>query len=135
LILAAALMALDYLTWRFLLYPLLQLPILLLGLGVSWFVASWGVFIKDVNQVVPVIVQMLFFLSPVLYSVSLVPELLHPVYLLNPLGPVIEACRALITGNPIDWASWAIALTAGVVIAWSGYAMFQHQREEFADVL
>jgi lipopolysaccharide transport system permease protein len=98
-------------------------------------VASWGVFIKDVTQIVPVIVQMLFFLSPVLYSASMVPESLRPVYLLNPLSPVIEACRALITGNPVDWAAWVTALAAGLVIAWLGNAMFQLQREEFANVL
>lgn len=135
LILALALAWMDYMSLRLLLYPLLLLPIALLGLGISWFVASWGVFIKDVNQVVPVLVQMLFFLSPVLYSASMVPEILRPVFLFNPLGPVIEACRALITGNAIDWVAWVMALGVGSVTAWLGYAMFQHQRDEFADVL
>jgi lipopolysaccharide transport system permease protein len=135
LLLALVLAWTGYLSVRVLLYPLMLVPILLLGLGVSWFVSSWGVFIKDVNQIVPVLVQMLFFLSPVLYSASMVPEVLRPVIVFNPLGPVIESCRALITGNSIDWAAWAMALGVGSVTAWLGYAMFQHQRDEFADVL
>ena len=135
LVLMAALGWLDYLRWELMLFPLLQLPILLFALGLSWFVASWGVFIKDMSQVVPVLVQMLFFLSPVLYSASMVPELLRPAFLFNPLSPVIEASRSLITVNPIDWLAWWLALGAGLFVAWLGYAMFQHQRDEFADVL
>jgi lipopolysaccharide transport system permease protein len=135
MILVLALAWTDYLSVRLMLLPLLLLPILLLGLGFSWFLASWGVFIKDVNQVVPVLVQMLFFLSPILYSASMVPQFLRPVFMFNPLGPVIESCRALITGNPVDWLAWAIAMCVGVVIFWLGYGMFQRQRDEFADVL
>jgi lipopolysaccharide transport system permease protein len=134
-ILMLALVWTDHLSIRLLLFPLLLLPILLLGLGVSWFVASWGVFIKDVSQVVPVVVQMLFFLSPILYSASMVPQYLQPAFTFNPLGPVIESCRALITGNPVDWLAWTLALCVGIVIAWLGYAVFKNQRYEFADVL
>jgi lipopolysaccharide transport system permease protein len=120
---------------QILLFPVLLLPVLLLALGLSWFVAAWGVFIKDVTQVVPMFVQMLLFLSPVFYPVSAVPQVLQPIYRFNPLGVVIDSSRAAVSGQPIDWAAWGLALgfcTAALIL---GYAFFQHSREEFADVL
>jgi lipopolysaccharide transport system permease protein len=86
LILLAALAWTGHLTPSVILYPLMLLPLLLLALGLSWFFAAWGVFIKDMNQIVPPFVQMLMFLSPVLYPASAAPESLRPLYHFNPLG-------------------------------------------------
>jgi len=118
-----------------LLFPLLLIPALLLAIGVSWFLASWGVFIKDMSQIVPVFVQMLMFLSPVFYPISAAPELLRPLYLYNPLGAVIEAGHSLIVGESIQWAPWWLSLIVGVLVSVLGYAFFMRSREEFADVL
>lgn len=135
LILVAALAWVGGLHGQILLFPLLLLPVLLLALGLSWFVAAWGVFIKDMTQILPVFVQMLMFLSPVFYPMSAVPAALRPVYHYNPLGVVIEASRAVVTGQSIDWSAWAIALGFCLGVSVLGYAFFQHSREEFADAL
>lgn len=135
LILLAALAWAGSLHGQVLLFPLLLLPVLLLALGLSWFVAAWGVFIKDMTQIVPMFVQMLMFLSPVFYPVSAVPPALRPFYQYNPLGAVIEASRAAVTGQPIAWGAWGITLAICLGGAMLGYAFFQHSREEFADVL
>jgi lipopolysaccharide transport system permease protein len=108
--------------WQVLLFPLLLLPVLLLALGVAWFVGAWGVFIKDMTQIIPMFVQVLMFVSPVFY----------PVYA---LGVVIEANRALANGLPPAWSAWAWALLAGTVTMLLGHAFFRHAREEFADAL
>jgi lipopolysaccharide transport system permease protein len=135
LILLCALAWAGGLHLQILLFPLLLLPVLLLALGFSWFVAAWGVFIKDMTQIVPMFAQMLLFLSPVFYPVSAVPTALHSVYRLNPLGTVIEATRAVVAGQPIEWSAWIIALVLCMGAAILGYAFFQHSREEFADAL
>lgn len=135
LILLAALAWVGGLHGQVLLFPLLLLPVLLLALGLSWFVAAWGVFIKDMTQIVPMFVQMLLFLSPVFYPMSAVPEMLRPVYQFNPLGIVIETSRAVITGQPIEWGAWVMAFACCLGISMLGYAFFQHSREEFADAL
>lgn len=118
-----------------LLLPFLLLPLLLLAVGLAWFLAAWGVFIKDMTQVVPLFVQMLMFLSPVFYPVSAVPAVLRPIYLHNPIGAVIEVGRAAALGTPIPWMPWAIALAIGLAATIFGYAFFQHSRDEFADTL
>src|SRR5690606_12040033 len=89
LILAAALAWTGNLSSSLLLVPLLLLPVVLLGIGASWFLAAWGVFIKDMTQIVPLFVQMLLFLSPVFYPATAVPPGLTFLYNANPLGAVI----------------------------------------------
>lgn len=135
LILVAALLWTGHFSAQVILYPLLLLPLLLFALGASWFLAAWGVFIKDMAQIVPLFVQMLFFLSPVLYTASMVPEPVRPLYEYNPLGAVIEACRASVSGSTIEWVSWGSALIVGIIAALLGRVFFQHSRDEFADVL
>jgi lipopolysaccharide transport system permease protein len=135
LILVAALAWTGHLTAGLLLFPLLIVPVLLLTLGLAWFLAAWGVFIKDMSQIVPLFVQMLLFLSPVFYPASAVPAFLQPLYRLNPLGAVIEAARAAVLGLPIDWLSWSAALAAGLIAALLGLTFFAHARDEFADAL
>ena len=108
---------------------------LLFSLGFSWFIAAWGVFIKDMSQIIPMFVQMLMFLCPVFYPVSAVPKTLQPFYQYNPLSIVIEAARAAVMGQPIDWATWSIALIFGLITLLLGFTFFQHGRDEFADAL
>lgn len=135
LILAAALAFTGNLSAGILLFPLLLLPVVLLGIGAAWFLAAWGVFIKDMSQIVPLFVQMLLFLSPVFYPASAVPPGLTLLYRYNPLGAVIEAARAAMIGQPVPWAAWSAALALGIAAALLGHAFFQHSRDEFADAL
>lgn len=135
LILLAALAWTGGLHGEALLLPLLILPVLLLALGVSWFVAAWGVFIKDMSQIVPMFVQMLMFLSPVFYPASAVPPSLRPLYHYNPLGAVIESTRSAVSGQTIDWGTWGVALAFCSLASVVGYALFQQSRGEFADAL
>jgi lipopolysaccharide transport system permease protein len=134
-ILAASLALTGHVNGSGLLFPVLLLPLVLAGLGLAWFLAAWGVFIKDMNQIVPVFVQMLLFLSPVFYPAQAVPSFLRPFYTHNPVGSVIESLRAAIAGAAIDWKAWLIALAISFAISMLGNIFFQHSREEFADVL
>lgn len=134
-ILLAALALSGNLNSTFILYPVLLLPLVLFSLGLAWFLSAWGVFLKDMSQIVPIFVQMFMFLSPVFYPSSAVPDLIKPVYTLNPLAPVIEASRAALAGNAVDWYSWLTALALGSVVFVLGQAFFKHSREEFADAL
>ncbi len=135
LILLAALTWTGHMHAGILLFPLLIVPLVLLALGLSWFLSAWGVFIKDMTQIVPVFVQMLLFLSPVFYPVGAVPPSLRPFYQYNPLGAVIEASRAVVIDQPVEWGAWGVAFGFCLGVSILGYAFFQHSREEFADAL
>ncbi len=135
LILIAALAWTGNFNAQALLFPLALIPVILLATGFAWFLGAWGVFIKDMTQIVPVFIQMLMFLSPVFYPVSAVPVMLRPLYQFNPLGHVIELSRGLVTGLPVEWSVWGVALVISLAVAILGNFFFQHSREEFADVL
>ena len=134
-ILAAALAWVGQLNPSQLLLPLLVAPLLLFSLGLAWFLSAWGVFIKDMGQIVPVFVQMLLFLSPVFYPAEAVPPALRPLFSHNPLGAVIESLRAALGGQEIDWSAWTMALALSVAAFLLGGLFFNHSRDEFADVL
>lgn len=134
-ILVAALAWLGELQLKVLWVPILLIPVVLLAVGLSWLVAAWGVFIKDMGQIVPIFVQMLLFLSPVFYPSVAVPAALRPLYVYNPVGISIEAIRNAVTGHSVSWSAWSFALGVAVLIAFMGSAFFKHSREEFADAL
>jgi lipopolysaccharide transport system permease protein len=135
LILTIALAWTGHLSPSLMLLPMLVIPVLLLGMGLAWFLAAWGVFIKDMSQIIPLFIQMLLFLSPVFYPASAVPQTLQPLYDINPLGTVIEAARAAVAGLPICWSAWGLSLGSGLAVALLGLVFFNHSRDEFADAL
>jgi len=118
------------------LFPLLLMPLLMLILGLSWFLASLGVFVRDVSQFINIVTTALMFLSPIFYPVSAVPEKFHPLMYMNPITPVVEQVRgALLWGTAPDWGSFIGTLLVTLLIAWLGFAWFQKTRKGFADVI
>jgi lipopolysaccharide transport system permease protein len=119
-----------------LLFPLILLPLCLVTLGVTWFLASLGVFLRDIRQMIGVLVTMLMFLSPIFYPVSAIPEAYRPVILLNPLTLLLEHTRdALFWGKAPDPLVWLAYTAAAYLVAWLGFAWFQRTRKAFADVV
>lgn len=119
-----------------LLFPIVLLPLLFFTMGVSWFLASLGVYLRDAGQFIGIITTALLFLSPIFYPITALPEAYQPYLLLNPLTLVIEQARGvLIWGQQPDGVLYGGYLVASVLIAWLGFAWFQKTRKGFADVL
>lgn len=119
-----------------LLLPIVLLPLVLFTLGLSWMLASLGVYLRDVGQIVGVFTTALLFLSPIFYPVTALPAEYQTLLHLNPLTPVIEQTRqVLVWGKLPDFGFWTAAMAAGAAVAWLGFAWFQKTRKGFADVL
>lgn len=119
-----------------LLLPLVLLPLLLLTIGLSWILASLGVYLRDVSQLIGLVTTTLMFLSPIFYPLSSLPKEYQPLLQLNPLTPIIEQVRdVLIWGQVPDAAGLCVFILATALIAWLGFAWFQKTRKGFADVL
>ena len=119
-----------------LLFPVILLPMLLLVLGLSWFLASLGVYLRDVSQLTNLLITALMFLSPIFFPLSALPVEIQPYLMLNPLTQEIEMMRGiLIWGKAPQWSSYFIYLLFTVFVAWLGFAWFQKTRKGFADVI
>jgi lipopolysaccharide transport system permease protein len=119
-----------------LLFPLVLIPFFLLTLGFSWFLASLGVFLRDVSQIVGVMTTALMFLSPIFYPITALPQEYHLFLQINPLTFVIEQARdVMIWGKGMNWMAWTIYLLLAAIMAWLGFAWFQKTRKGFANVL
>lgn len=119
-----------------LLVPVVLAPFVLLVLGLSWFLASLGVFFRDIHQVTGILATVMMFLSPVFYPASAVGPRYRAVLELNPLTPIIEALRdVLVAGTLPDFAALAAYTLFAAVLAWAGYAWFEGTRDGFADVI
>lgn len=135
-LLAAILLINGSLAWTVIFFPLILMPLLMATLGVSWFLASLGVFVRDVGQTIGISTTVLMFVSPVFFPISSLPEKFQVWLMLNPLTFVIEQSRAvMIFGKQPDWAGLGIYTGASMVVAWAGYWWFQKTRKGFADVL
>ncbi|WP_292977334.1 ABC transporter permease [Nitrosomonas sp.] len=119
-----------------LLIPLIILPYALFIMGLSWALASLGVFLRDVSQFIGILTTILLFMSPIFYPASVLPEAYRHFLYLNPLTIVIEMTRDLLYwGNIPNLGTLALYWLATAVFAWLGFAWFQKTRKGFADVL
>ncbi|AZD03675.1 ABC transporter permease [Pseudomonas chlororaphis] len=119
-----------------LLLPLVMLPLMLLSLGMSWLLASLGVYLRDVAQIVGVLMSVLMFLSPIFYPISSLPEDYQVIMLINPLTLAIEQTRdVMMWGKAPDWLIWGKYLLCSGFFFWICFAWFQKTRKGFADVL
>ncbi|HOW75871.1 MAG TPA: ABC transporter permease [Candidatus Competibacteraceae bacterium] len=124
------------LSWTALLLPMIVLPLMLFVLGLSGFLASLGVYIRDIQQLIIPLVQLMMFLSPVFYPAAALPEAMRPWLQLNPLALAIEQTRGiLLFGQAPDWTPYLLSLVAGGLIALLGAWWFARTRRGFADVL
>ncbi|TEB16176.1 Teichoic acid translocation permease protein TagG [Pelotomaculum sp. FP] len=116
--------------------PIVIIPLIFSSLGLSYILSSLGVFLRDLEHSVSIIVQALYFLTPIFYPISAVPVELKPYLYANPLtGFVEDARRVVVWGLQPDWRIWCIYLAASLLILQLGYWWFMKTRKGFADVL
>ena len=119
-----------------LLLPLVMLPLVFFIMGVTWALASLGVYLRDVAQFIGIITTVLMFLSPIFYPVTALPEQYRHLLNFNPLTPAIELARkVMFWGEAPDFVILGAYLVLSILIACLGFAWFQKTRKGFADVL
>lgn len=124
------------LSWTALWSPVAILPLVLFLLGLSWFLAALGVYIRDIQPLIVPLTQLLMFLSPVFYPITALPETLRPWLQLNPLALAIEQVRGVILfGQPLSWTPYWLSLLAASLTMLFGLWWFARTRKGFADVL
>lgn len=120
-------------------FPLVLLAHLMLTLGLCWFLASVGVYVRDATQAIGVILTLLFFLTPIIYSLETLRQTAPrfvPILALNPLAAIVEnARRTLLWGQMPEWTSLIAVLVVSAVVMQCGFVWFMKTKRGFADVL
>jgi lipopolysaccharide transport system permease protein len=126
----------GFLHWTLIFLPLVLMPFFIATLGITWFLASLGVFVRDIGQVTGIFTTALMFLSPIFYPISALPAYIQPWMMANPLTFIIEQARAIfLKGQLPDWQGMVIYFLVSGAICWAGFWWFQKTRKGFADVI
>ena len=116
--------------------PLAVGLLVLLALGLGMFLAALNVAYRDVKYALPFAVQLLLFVTPVIYPTTIIPEKFRYLMALNPLGGIIETCRAaVLPGRAIDWGQFGVAAAVTAVVFAAGALYFHSTERRFADIV
>jgi ABC-type polysaccharide/polyol phosphate export permease len=120
--------------WLFVI-PTVVLQILF-SLGAGLFISALSVYVRDVPQMVNIVLQGLFFLTPVVYPIENIPESLRYLFYLNPLTYFIKIYHSILIYRVLpDYSDFFIVSLLSVISLFTGFKIFNRLKEGFADAL
>lgn len=122
-------------TLHLLFAPVLLLAVIFIALGVGTLLAALHVAYRDFRYVIPYLIQLWMFATPVVYPASLVPEQWKWLLYLNPMAGLIEGFRSVFLGNPFDIQGLMISSVTAIIIFICGVAYFERVKRRFADII
>lgn len=122
-------------TVQLFLLPLFMLVTIIAALGVGIGLSGLTVSFRDFRYVVPFMIQVWFFVTPVIWPVTIVDQRYHWLLRLNPMGGTIEAFRAAVLGTPIDVLALGISAAMAILSLVVGLGYFGCAEKRFADVV
>lgn len=112
------------------------IPISLFSLGFAYIVASVGVYIRDLTYTIGVFLNILFYVTPIFYPISLVPEFMHPIMNLNPLTFLIEGFRNAVFASELpNFIHFLTFTLIGYLFMLLSFYLFHKLKRGFADVI
>ncbi|HYY56921.1 MAG TPA: ABC transporter permease [Pyrinomonadaceae bacterium] len=121
--------------WRLLIFPALALELTLVALGLGLWSAALNVKYRDIGTLLPVMLQLWMFISPIVYPSSIVPAKWRFLYALNPLVGIIDGMRASLFNSPLDWSSAGMSVVVTLLLVVYSVYSFRRAEESFADVV
>jgi homopolymeric O-antigen transport system permease protein len=124
-------------SWRILTLPLFIGMAFLASLGPGLWVTALNVKYRDFRYIIPFIVQLGLYVSPVGFSLAVIPEQWRLLYSLNPLVGVIDGFRWAILGDrqPFYLPGFALSWIVVITVLWLGIRQFRRMEKSFADLL
>ena len=119
------------------LLPLLWIPQLLLTIGLGYLTAALTVFLRDIPQTVAVVLNLWFYMTPVVYPIKVIPQPFQDwVFWLNPFAAIVELYRDLVLVGAVQhWQQWGLLWGMALVTFSLGLTVYRRLRPAFADVL
>ncbi|EEY50288.1 permease [Vibrio cholerae] len=127
----------QYITdYFYLIYlPFVLLIYVMILTAIAYFISALGVFIRDITQMMPVVITILLFTSTVFFSVQSAPEELTKILYLNPISPISDAIRGILYGQVPNMPQLFILGLISMVCGWGTYNFFVRLRPSFSDIL
>lgn len=123
-------------TWKFLLFPFMLVLTLLLGMGFGFVLSSFNVRWRDLQHGIPFITGVVQYLTPVMYSITEIPEKYRLLYSLNPATGLVQAFKwCIIRTIEFDWTSFLISIVWIVVLIPVGIHNFRKTERTFVDIV
>jgi ABC-type polysaccharide/polyol phosphate export permease len=122
--------------WPMLLYPIFLVLQVTMTIGLALMLAAGTTYFRDIRHLVEVVLQLLFWMTPVVYSIEIVPEALRPVLLASPMSPFITAYHDL-----FYYVRWPDAITWTTAVAYAigglglGVLVFTKLQDELGEQL
>jgi lipopolysaccharide transport system permease protein len=139
LLLTAIAFAAKMLPLTIFLLPIVWIPQGLLTAGLAYLTAGLTVYLRDIPQTLMVITNLLFYLTPIVYSASILPgDWQNLIFWINPMAAIVQLYRDLLgfRGDaPIHWGELGIAWVVSLVVFTIGFGLYRRLRRGFADVL
>ena len=123
--------------WRILTLPVFLAVAVVASMGAGLWIAALNVQYRDFRYIIPFVVQLGLYVSPVGFSSAIVPEQWRLLYSLNPMVGVIDGFRWAILGgtNQLYWPGMSLSLVLVLLIALTGVLYFRKMEKRFADVI
>jgi lipopolysaccharide transport system permease protein len=115
--------------------PVLMLAVIFTALGVGTLISALTVSYRDFRYVIPFLIQIWMFVTPVVYPASLVPERWQSLFYLNPMAGLIEGFRSAFLGTPFDEMALWISCAMAVLVFLMGVLYFEKVERRFADII
>lgn len=115
---------------------LLTLAVVALAAGIGLILGVLNVFVRDIGQVIPILLQVWFWFTPVVYPVSIIPEELKGTVGANPMYPIVTAYHdILVYGKAPDLQQVLITVALAISLMLIGLFMFRRSTPEMVDAL
>ncbi len=117
-------------------FPVILLPLIFLTMGLTWLLASLGVFLRDISHIMQFATTAILYASAVFYSASMIPLEIWEFLKYNPMIHIVELSRNVLLWNiPMNVTYLFYLYGVGILFFFLGYGVFQKLKPAFADVM
>ena len=115
--------------------PILVFLQFLLVLGFGLLVSSINLFFRDLERLVTILLSIVFYATPIIYPLDMVPSRFRPLVFLNPMTPLVVNYRSVLLDGVLQWRYVGLSLVYGLVWLGLGWCIFARLRWRFAEAL
>lgn len=121
-------------SWVIIFYPLILIIQYIFSLGISFIVSSLTVYLRDLEHLIGIAIMLLFYATPIVYSLNTMDGKYAKILKLNPMAHVVEAYRSIFYYQTVpDLRKLLIIFVVSIALCIIGYLLFKKLEKKFAE--